>query len=131
MKYLKSFKIYESLDRVVCLYFADDKGRFSKYGLYAHCELDQNGLISKNPENPDSFGHQMSTENEEDMKKTFEPLKKIGVSVEYEGYYSKDGDDYGGDFSINLEEFNKAIKDGKIKLQQSEEDPDDYFVKIV
>jgi hypothetical protein len=125
MKYLKSFKIYESINKVVKLYFSD------YYNLHTYCELDQNGLISVNPEDPGFLGSQMALENEENMKKTFEPLKKIGVSVEYEGHYSKDGDDYGAEFNVNREEFNKAIKDGKIKLQPSEQDPDEYFVKIV
>lgn len=135
MKYLKSYKIYESLTRKAVIQFSEDYGN-----LLIRCELDEMGLIVANE--PEIRSYDIMSVDDDAMEETFSPLRKFGINIKYQGWESiLQDEEYGGGymedidgyFKVNVNELNNAIKSGKIKLEPESDNPnEEYFnLKIV
>jgi len=134
MKYLKSYRIFEELVRPAVI-------QFGNY-LTMNCELDKDGqnwlIVSNMPE----IVVKNVLVDDDDMKETFSPLRKLGINVEYKGSKSiLQDEEYGGGYSediegyfkVNVDELNNAIKSGSVVLEPESAEPDEeYFnLKIV
>lgn len=135
MKYLKTYKIFEGLNKKAVIQFSEDYTN-----LTIRCELDEMGLIVS--DEPEIRSYDIMSVDDDDMEETFSPLRKFGINIEYQGWESiLQDEEFGGGyaediegyFKVKVSELNKALESGKIKLEPDSDDPSgEYFwLKIV